>query len=50
MQIKYYKAFLIILLVANQSGTNFNVGKKMINSFLTHFIESDIYQTNILAF
>ena len=28
MQIKHYKAFLIILLVGNQSGTNFNVVKK----------------------
>ena len=33
MQIKYYKAFLIILLVANQSGTNFNVGKKILTAF-----------------
>ena len=39
MQIKYYKAFLIILLVANQSGINFNVGKK-ISTALSHILLS----------
>ena len=39
---------LIISLVTNHSGTNFNAGRKLSAAFHT-FLESYIYQDSILA-